>query len=250
MPPAPDNTDGFWEPNDVVILHSRMFWSLQSDWDDYREIPLVWFESAAAEEFKIQLDSWLEREIKEKQLLLIKDPRVCRFMPLWLDICDRLAIALNTVIAFRNPIEVSRSLQARNQFPPVKSALLWLRHFIDAERFTRGRSRCFVDFDDLMKNPLTTIRRIEKELGLTFPVPDSELGPLLDDALKPSLRHHVATPADLARTGTPSSPPMIVYPWALAAAAGENPSPGTLDEIAEKLREVEQGRSIRFTPSP
>jgi hypothetical protein len=148
----------------------------------------------------------------------------------------------------RHPVEVARSLEARNQFPPMKSALVWLRYFIDAERFTRGHSRCFVDFDGLMRNPLSTVRGVFSALRVENPVADSELAPLLAAALKPSLRHHVAAPSDDAFTQvlTPSSPPMTAYAWGLEAAAGGNPSPDVLDRIHRNLLGVEKGRSIRY----
>ena len=246
IPPLPDNSDGFWEPVDVVKLHNRILESLQSQWDDYREIPQVWFGGDEASSFGNELKEWIEGEIAEKDMLLIKDPRLCRLLPLWQKVCGDLDIDLHTVIAVRNPIEVARSLKERNDFLPIKSAVLWLRHFIDVERFTRGQPRSFVDFDGLMNNALSTIRRIAAELGLVFPVPDSELGPLLDAALKPSLRHHVATRDDLAKTGAATSPPMIVYPWVLEAADGKKPSFSVLDDMFNQLRELEKGRGIIY----
>lgn len=239
MPPAVDNTDGFWEPVDIVNLHNAILSSLGSDWDDHREIPAAWFTSEAARQAGVHLEEWISSEIAGKDALLVKDPRVCRLLPLWQGVCEKMKIDLDAVIAFRNPIEVANSLQKRNQFSPVKSVLIWLRHFLDAERFTRGGSRSFVDFDELMTSPLSTIRRIERELKLPSAVPDAELTVFLDETLKPSLRHHVATNDDLAKAGSASSPPLIVYPWALAAAAGQSPSPAVLDEIAMKLREME-----------
>lgn len=250
MPPTPENSDGYWESIDLALLHNALLESLGSQWDDFREVPLAWFDGAEADRFGIELGNWITEEIAEKDSLLIKDPRLCRVLPLWQKVCASLGIEIYTVIAVRNPIEVVRSLQTRNQFLPMKSAILWLRHFIDAERFTRGQPRSFVDFDDLMNNALSTVHRIAAELGIVFPVPDSELGPLLDAALKPSLRHHVATRDDLAKTGAPTSPPMIVYPWVLDAVEGKNPPLSVLDDIANQLRELEKGREIKYSPAP
>ena len=250
MPATPENSDGYWEPIDLALLHNAILESLGSQWDDFREVPLAWFNGAEAARFGIELGNWIAEEIAGKDSLLIKDPRLCRLIPLWQKVCAALDIEIYTVIAVRNPIEVARSLQTRNQFLPMKSAILWLRHFIDAERFTRGRPRSFVDFDGLMSNALSTIHRISAELGWVFPVSDSELGPLLDAALKPSLRHHVATPDDLAKTGAPTSPPMVVYPWVLDAVDGKNPPLSVLDDLSNQLRELEKGRSISYPSKP
>ena len=154
MRATPENSDGYWESVDLVVFQDKILNSLESRWDDFREIPQAWFDGAESDRFATALRDWIVEEIAGKDSLLIKDPRLCRLLPLWQKVCAALDIDIHTVIAVRNPIEVVRSLQTRNQFPPMKSALLWLRHFIDAERFTRGQPRCFVDFDGLMNNAL------------------------------------------------------------------------------------------------
>ena len=84
---------------------------------------------------------------------LLKDPRICQFVPLWTSILESLDIEPLCVISIRNPLEVAASLKARDELgpatplgkpvgiPAAKALLLWLRCFLDAERDTLAASR-------------------------------------------------------------------------------------------------------------
>jgi len=245
MPPSTtENADGFWESVDLMRIHDAMLQSLRSGWNDPREIPGDWFSGSAGADARRALTGWIEAEMRGKDTLLVKDPRVCRLLPLWQIVCGAMGIETYTVIPFRNPIEVARSLKARDGFAEMNSFFLWLRHVLDAERFSRGRARSFCSFDQLMNDGLGTVRRIASELRLTFPTPDAELGALLSEALKPGLRHH-AVPHDEVTEACERIPPLLVtYRWLLDAAEGKTPPFETLDEVTYRMRMSEQTRGI------
>lgn len=244
MGTSPSNEDGFWEPVPIRQLHDIILKSLNSRWDDPREVPAGFFTSPPFEKFCTGLMEWIEREFADRATLLVKDPRICRLLPLWQTACARLGIGVHAVIIARNPIEVARSLKARNQFPEPASFMLWLRHFLDAERFTRNGSRSFVVFDRLMNERLATIRRIAADLDLSFGVPDSELATLLGESLKPSLRHHTATEAELVAAAARLPALLTVWAWAQQAAAGQPPDPAPLDQITALMRKSEQTQAV------
>src|SRR5690606_24847456 len=103
------------------------------------------------------------------------------------------------VIPIRNPLEVAASLRKRNGFPVAKSALMWLRHVLDAERETRGQKRSLITFEALLGDPPGTIDKISGDLGLAFPRlshrAQAEIGEFLSD----SLRHNRSATEDLHR---------------------------------------------------
>lgn len=237
---SPNNQDGFWEPLAIKEFHDRVLMLVGSSWDDPREIPTGFFTGPQAEKICAGLVEWIEHELGDRSMLLVKDPRICRLLPLWKAAGVRLEVGIRTVIIARHPIEVARSLKARDRFPEQLSFGLWLRHFIDAERFTRGETRSFVVFDRLMNERLATIRRIAADLGLSFGVPDSELAALLDEALKPSLRHHNATEDQLGAAAAEVPALRAVWAWAQDAGSGGMPDPATLDRIA----------ALAWTPGP
>ena len=237
------NDDGFWEPIEVKQFHDEVLKRINSRWDDPREIPEPWFASPPFESFRAWLTDWIAREFKDYGMLAVKDPRTCRLIPLWRNACAPLGIDVHAVIIARNPIEVARSLKTRDRFPETLSFFLWLRHFLDAERFTRGRSRSFVTFEGLMADRLGTVRRIARELGLSFPVADEELTALLDEAVKPQLRHHVASDDDVARAAATLPALTAVWEWAQQAGAGAMPDPAPLDEVVTRMRQSEQAQA-------
>lgn len=243
-PPSPNvNADGFWEPLAIKQFHDDILRRINSHWYDPREIPAEWFQSPLFEPYRVFLMEWIDKELGANDMLVVKDPRVCRLMPLWQEACRRLGLGVHAVIIVRNPVEVARSLKTRDQFPEAQSFVLWLRHFLDPERFTRTGSRSFVSFESLMADRLGTIRRIARDLGLSFPIPDSELVPLLDEAIKPSLRHHVATDDDVSQAADTIPALTTVWHWAEEAAAGRNPDPAPLDEIAALMRKSERAQA-------
>jgi hypothetical protein len=245
MPPsATENADGFWESQELMYIHDAVLRSLKSDWKDPREIPDEWSDSHASADARRALSAWIEKEMRGKDSLLVKDPRVCRLLPLWQTVCGSMGIENCTIIPFRNPVEVARSLKARNGFPDTHSFFLWLRHILDAERFTRGRARSFVSFDQLMTDSLATVRRIAADLRLVFPVPDAKLGALLGAALKPALRHHVVAEDEVTETGRQIPALLVAYRWLMAAAEHKTPPAETLDEMTHRMRMSEQSRGI------
>jgi hypothetical protein len=60
------------------------------------------------------LVEFLEREFSTTRLFVIKDPRMCRFVPLWLDATREFGAEPKAIIPVRNPIEVAASLLRRD----------------------------------------------------------------------------------------------------------------------------------------
>ena len=147
---AGDNDLGFWEPVEVVALHDRALASAGSAWDDVSRFPEDWFASDVGRAFGDELLALLRREFAEVPLFAIKDPRLCRLVPLWLAVLPRLGVRAQFVLPLRSPAEVAASLKARNDFPLAKGYLVWLRNVLDAEWATRGQERVFVTYEGLL----------------------------------------------------------------------------------------------------
>jgi hypothetical protein len=241
---AANNADGFWESQDLRNIHDAMLESLKSGWDDPREIPGDWFSGDASDHARRALSGWIETEMRGKNSLLVKDPRVCRLLPLWQIVCGTMGIDTYTVIPFRHPIEVARSLTTRDGLPEMTSLFLWLRHVLDAERFSRGQARSFVSFDQLMNDGPGTVRRIAADLNLSFPTPDAELAALLSTALKPGLRHHTVANDEAAEACNKVPVLLDAYRCLLGAAEGKPPPFEPLDEMTHRMRMSEQSRGI------
>jgi hypothetical protein len=208
IPGTVENRQGYWESIELMELHEQALASCDSWWGDWRRIPQEWFASAECRMFGDRLMSIVRRDFANADIFVVKDPRICRLAPLWLQTLAQLHIEPLAIIPVRHPAEVAASLAVRNGFEPLMSKLLWLRHVLDAERYTRGITRSIVTFDALMSNWRSTVNKIHEDLQIEWPVPPTSATAAIEEFLSPSDRHHSA----LSNSALP--------PWVASAYEG------------------------------
>ncbi len=123
MPPRDDNELGFWESSELKSIHDKLLAHVDSSWDDPGPLPSGWLESPSVADFREEIGSFLERSFGHARLAVIKDPRICRFVPLWIDALQECGTEPVAVLTIRNPLEVAASLKLRNQITPSHSGL-------------------------------------------------------------------------------------------------------------------------------
>lgn len=161
-----DNPKGYFEHEEAVRIDDRLLDALDRRWDDPRELPEGWLRTPAADEARAAITRLLEREFSGVRLFALKDPRLCRLLPLWLETLRATGIEPRVLLVVRHPAEVAASLAKRNGFSPALSQLLWLEHMLAAERDSRGCARAVVTYDDLIAAPEITLGRAMTALGL------------------------------------------------------------------------------------
>jgi hypothetical protein len=186
------NEKGYWEHFELVQLHDRLFSGMHYSWDEILSMPEAWWKQERVAPFRREIVRILERDFSTVPVWGFKDPRLCRLLPLWLEILDDLGIETRFVLTYRHPLEVARSLQRRNDFRVAKSGLLWLDHNLSAERWTRGRPRWFTSFGRLLEDPVSTVAEMQRALEIPFPRSCQEAEGEIRDFLSPDLRHHDA----------------------------------------------------------
>jgi GT2 family glycosyltransferase len=198
MPAGPDNELGFWESQSLMKLHERLLGAASTSWDGLTPIPRTWYDSDTAVDFKNRLRAFVERQFESQNLLVLKDPRISLFVPLWLEALRDAEIEPLPVLVLRNPLEVNASLAKRNGFSPVHGFFLWLRYMLEAEEATRSMRRSLVRFDAILEDWQTETRRILSDLGLAWPSIASETEQQIESFLSPGHRHHFASTHELA----------------------------------------------------
>ena len=166
LEPAGDNPKGYWEHEDVVAVHERLLAGLGSRWDDVRALPDKWLQSEPARLATAAIDEIISRDFSDKAVWSVKDPRLCRLLPLWLDVLARREIRPVALFMVRRPNEVSASIQARNHWRPLVGKLLWLRYMTEAVAATGEVTRGVVLYDDLLADPISTMTRALASLGV------------------------------------------------------------------------------------
>lgn len=191
------NEKGYWEHLELVQLHDRMLSTLRSSWDELLPLPDRWWKEDAVVPFRREMARIIERDFGVARVWGFKDPRLCRLLPLWLEILEEIGVEARFVLTHRHPGEVAGSLQRRDGFSAPKSGLLWLDYNLGAERWTRGRPRTFTSFDRLLRDPIGTLHQIEEALQIDFPRKLDEATADIREFLSPRLRHHNSSTDDL-----------------------------------------------------
>lgn len=189
------NEKGFWEHEDIVDTHDELLLNLGSQWDDLLPLSDKWWESDVVQPFVNRLNDLVKRDFAATYVWALKDPRMCRLLPLWFPIFATRRVRPTFICMNRNPFEVVASLQKRDGFSREKALVLWLNHSLYAEFHSRGLSRIFIDFDQVVKSPVQVLLKIEKEANLVFPVSVNEASEKISGFVSPDLRHHKADAA-------------------------------------------------------
>ena len=188
--PADDaNERGYWEHEEIVRAHDGLLLSLGSWWDDVEPLPADWAEREITRQIRSDLIEILKRDFADSSLFGIKDPRLCRLMPLWLPIFQTLEVEPHFVFVVRHPWEVAESLARRDGIKHAKSYLLWLEHLVQAERATRSLKRWFICYEELLDDPAAILVELGEQLGLHLSVPCG-VQAALRQFLDATLRHH------------------------------------------------------------
>lgn len=169
----------------IAAFNETLLASAGSSWCDWRAIHPGWRSSPKAEEFKTAALQLLEQKFGASRLFVLKDPRICRLLPLWLDVLEAAGVHPALVMPTRNPLDVAASLAARDGLDPALGQLVWLRHVLDAEAASRGRPRLHCSYGALLAHWPRLIQRAEETLAISFPrAPmsvEDEVGALLDE---------------------------------------------------------------------
>jgi hypothetical protein len=183
MPPQLENPKGFYENLPLTKLHDKFLASIGSSWRDSKPVGEERFRGLAADRFREELLRLLINEFGQDRPL-IKDPRMSRLMPLWIPLIkDHFPLAC-FILPIRHPVEVAHSLRQRRQLTLDQGLKLWVVHVLESEKTTRGFSRLFTTYDQLMQSPVETVLRLAKSLGLSTDAVAATVSGQIDTTLR------------------------------------------------------------------
>ncbi len=191
MPPhaGQGNPKGFYENLPLTELHDKFLASINSSWRDLEPVREEHFRGAAARRFQKELPGLLIEEFGERRAL-IKDPRMCRLMPLWVPLIKEHFPRAGFILPIRHPVEVAYSLRQRDQLTLDHALKLWVVHVLEGEKNTRGFSRLFATYNQLMQAPVETVGRMAESLGLSA----DGIAAAVSRQIDSTLRHHAEPP--------------------------------------------------------
>lgn len=184
------NAKGYFEHSNIADANEEALLAINSSWDDFLPKQDNWWQNTALKLYEKKIKRNIRKDFSQSAVWAIKDPRVCRLIPWWLDILANENVDAKYLIVIRPPHEVYLSLERRDGFSLEKSYLLWALHYLDAEYWTRGLPRTFVTFDNLINNPVTVFSDIENKLDLKFPISPNDAAESLSRFISKDLIHH------------------------------------------------------------
>ncbi|MBK8753886.1 MAG: glycosyltransferase [Candidatus Competibacteraceae bacterium] len=159
LPAQPDNPKGFWERIDVINLHKSMLEKLGIDWHLISTLDLNSIDTELVDTFtqgakKIMLG------IDSHRPWVLKDPRLCLLLPLWLSL---LEVPVCVHVA-RHPLSTAQSLAKRDGFPLHFGITLWEQYNARALVVSSGLPRFSICYEQLMEQPVETVELLYKRL--------------------------------------------------------------------------------------
>jgi hypothetical protein len=169
VPADETNPRGFAESQWVVDFHSRLLKRAGVSVADAR--PSAWAITARScldEAVIAELRGWLQGQLALSDHLIVKDPRISWFAPLWRRCAGELGAAPRFVTMLRHPAEVIDSKQRwyGGRQGEISRAAGWINQTLFTERATRDAPRLFVRYDDLLADWTREVTRAGEVLDL------------------------------------------------------------------------------------
>jgi hypothetical protein len=185
--PGPYNERGYWESRRFVTYDDRVLRHLGGTWSAPPAPAPGWelVDDVAMAELRAGAREFARVEFTDPHLVL-KDPRLCITLPLWRTVFEAAPVA---VLVLRDPLEVARSLEHRNDFPLTLSLALWRRYVQQSVAAVEGLPVFVVEYGELLRDPEGRVHALTSflaEHGLPLDAAASDAV----EALAPDLRHH------------------------------------------------------------
>lgn len=228
VPADATNPRGFAESQWVVDFHTRLLRAARVQVSDAR--PSAWADAAriALEgDAADQLRSFLAATFAQADDVIVKDPRLSWFLPLWQRCAQDAGASSRFVTMLRHPASVIDSKQRwyGGWQGEVARASGWMNQTLFTERATRGSRRAFVGYEDLLGDWTQAVARVGETLELE----------VVRAAQAPAMREvHAFVDRSLSRSrsewGDAPVPPSLRvqadHVWELMSRLAADPVPG------------------------
>lgn len=241
LSPEKMNAKGFWEHADAVRINDELLAALGLLWHSLDPLPDGWLTSEAADVARSEIRIVVQRDFEGVPLWGIKDPRMCRLAPLWIEVLHEMGIDVVSVFMVRSPLEVAESLHRAHRLSVPHGVMLWAQHLDESVLGARSIPRVMVDYEHLLADPVVVLSKIGRELELAWPIAPVERRDAILAFLDVGLRtHRKSVSKELV-------PPLVLELIEVCASIVDNPSPTKWLCLAEmSARVMEQLQTLSY----
>jgi len=155
VPADESNPKGFAESQWVVDLHTRLLEMVNVQVSDAR--PAAWSQTARIcldANVQTEVRSFLEAEFAKDDNLIIKDPRMSWFLPVWRRAAQDLGATPRVIVMLRHPAAVvaSKTRYYGGRQGEASRTAGWVNQLLFTERATRDAPRVFVRYEELLED--------------------------------------------------------------------------------------------------
>jgi hypothetical protein len=190
LSPEKMNAKGFWEHADAVRINDTLLHAYGTYWHSLDPLPAGWLQGEVAAAAKEKIKALIQRDFTDVPLWGLKDPRMCRLAPLWLEVLQDMQIPTVAVFMTRSPLEVAASLERAHGLSSTFGLVSWMQHLAESEVATREITRTMVDYDRLLADPLSVLTSIGNTLHISWPLSVEDRGDAIHSFLDSGLRTH------------------------------------------------------------
>jgi len=190
--PNASNPTGHWEPSVALRINDAFLAANGSSWYE----PGLRLQAdtviSASQEGRLiaKIGKFLGSEpIPEHGVMVIKDPRIPSLFDYWLAAARQAGFTPKIALIYRHPEEVAASLHVRDQLERDHSYLLWIKHNLLSERYTRRYQRTFLSFDHLIRDSHKEVSHLCESLEVDLEIPSRTIA---EQFISEKYRHHFA----------------------------------------------------------
>lgn len=187
-----DNPKGFFEDQEVQRFNNYKI---------LHRIGISWNSLGFAKWNTLSECEWAELEIEAVNIIknnyslnnplsVLKEPRICILLPFWLSVLKKSGYDVKVICSIRDPLSVSRSLNARDGFSITHGGMLYITYWLSILSNIQDLPVAFMEFDEIVEDPARVLGVVSDKLGITYPLDlEARLRVFSSEFLDASLRH-------------------------------------------------------------
>jgi len=185
-----NNPKGYFEDNQLITINDNILRTSGLFWSTFQFIEPADLLGPRFQKEQNEAREFLKGKLAQGTPIGLKDPRLCRTLPLWQKILVEMGVRVGYLIVFRSPFEIASSLKERDGMSVDYGLTLWGSYQTDALRHTEGKPRLFMGFHQLLANSERELARMSEFLETAWEPDAKSTLEYEKKFLESDLRHH------------------------------------------------------------